>query len=172
MIKCMLKEWFQLVMRMKKDNRILSEDFRVFLECLISNNVKYLIVGGYALGAYGYARATNDLDIYIDTSEENVSKLIRACIEFGIPESQLTKDIFVSERVIKIGEEPLKIELIKHLSRFSFEEAYNQKSTRIIDGIEVTLLGIDHLILTKKTAARSQDLVDVEVLEKIRNKSK
>ena len=157
-------------MKEKHDNRVLSKDFRDFLECLTKRKVKYLIIGGYAVGAYGYARATNDLDIFIDISDDNVKKLKQACIDFGIPENQISNELFTSDRIIKIGDEPFKIELIKQLSRFSFSEVYAHKTTKEIDGLEVVLLSIEDLILSKKAAARPMDLADLEVLEKIRNK--
>jgi len=40
---------------------------------------------GYALGVYGHIRATNDLDIYINPTEENATKMVNACVDYGIP---------------------------------------------------------------------------------------
>jgi len=159
-------------MKNQQDNRVLAEDFRDFLECLALRDVKYLIVGGYAVGAYGFVRATNDLDVFIDISEDNIVKLKQACVDFGIPESQLSNELFTSERIIKIGDEPFKIELIKKLSRFSFKEVYDRKTVKEVDGMKVAILSIEDLILSKKAAARPMDLADLEALEKLRNKGK
>ncbi len=42
----------------------LASDFKEFLKLLNSSRVEYLLIGGYAVGIYGYIRATNDLDIW------------------------------------------------------------------------------------------------------------
>jgi hypothetical protein len=61
----------------------LTQEFREFAELLNSNNVRYLIVGGIAVALYGYPRYTGDFDIWVDTSDDNASKLIKAIEEFG-----------------------------------------------------------------------------------------
>ena len=47
------------------ENTHLPEDFRDFLRLLNENDVEYLLIGGYAVGYYGYPRATHDMDIWI-----------------------------------------------------------------------------------------------------------
>ena len=55
----------------------LAADLRESLKSLDSARVEYLLVGGYAVGYYGYARATGDLDIWVGVSHENARKLVR-----------------------------------------------------------------------------------------------
>lgn len=54
----------------------LPRDFREFLSLLSSHKVKYLLVGGYAVGFHGYPRATADMDIWVSRTEENAQKLV------------------------------------------------------------------------------------------------
>ena len=62
---------------------LLPPDFREFLRLLNSHDVRYLLVGGYAVGYYGYPRATADMDVWVDTGAENVVRLTAALAEFG-----------------------------------------------------------------------------------------
>ena len=49
----------------------IPQDFKEFIELLNEHNVRYLIVGGYAVGFHSRPKFTQDLDIWIDNSEEN-----------------------------------------------------------------------------------------------------
>jgi predicted nucleotidyltransferase len=51
-------------------------DFKEFLKLLNSNNIEYLLIGGYAVGIYGYVRATNGLDIWINANSLNAAKMV------------------------------------------------------------------------------------------------
>ena len=48
----------------------LPDDFKEFLKLLNEHGVEYLLIGGYAVGYYGYPRATNDLDIWIAVHDD------------------------------------------------------------------------------------------------------
>lgn len=76
---------------------MLPPDFKEFLNLLKSNNIKYLLIGGYAVGYHGYPRATNDMDIWIPIESMNAELLIEALKEFGFDLPQLSKDIFIEE---------------------------------------------------------------------------
>ena len=73
---------------------MISPDFKEFIELLNANDVKYLIVGGYAVAIYGHPRYTKDLDIWLKSEENNIDKLFKALIEFGFASIQLTKEDF------------------------------------------------------------------------------
>ena len=62
---------------------MLNPDFREFIESLNNNDVRYLIVGGYAVAAHGYPRYTKDIDIWIEMEPENAQRLIQALSDFG-----------------------------------------------------------------------------------------
>jgi len=48
---------------------MLNEDYREMLQILSANNVKFLVVGAYAMGAHGYPRATGDFERELDTEQ-------------------------------------------------------------------------------------------------------
>src|ERR1700686_1754789 len=74
----------------------LARDFKEFLKSLNSNSVEYLLIGGYAVGIYGYIRATNDLDIWVDVSLENAARIDRALHDFGFATPGLTSGLFLA----------------------------------------------------------------------------
>jgi hypothetical protein len=67
---------------------------------LNENNVKYLLIGGYAVSYYGYPRPTGDMDIWIRTDEETAEKTVRILNEFGFSSPDLTKELFLKEKQI------------------------------------------------------------------------
>ena len=72
----------------------LPADFKEFLQLLNSRQVEYLLIGGYAVGYYGYPQATADMDIWIATQPENAVKVVKVLQEFGFGVEELTPDLF------------------------------------------------------------------------------
>lgn len=100
------------------------KDFQDFLKLLDKHEVRCLIVGGYALGFHGYVRATGDLDIFVEVSEENAEKLVAVFLEFGFS-AGVEKALFLDKgKMVRIGSPPLRLELLTEISGVSFEEAY------------------------------------------------
>jgi len=98
---------------MSPTNDKLPNHFRDFIHELNEHHVEYLIIGEYALGAYGHIRATADLDIFINATEVNALKLISACSKYGIPTEYLKKEMFLVPKMVGIGEPPMRIEILK-----------------------------------------------------------
>lgn len=98
-----------------QNNRKLASDFSDFITCLNRHSVEYLLIGGYAVGVYDHIRATNDLDIFVNATEDNAQKILRACIDFGIPSDQLFPEQFKVSKMVRIGDLPFRIELLKKL---------------------------------------------------------
>ncbi len=72
-------------------------DFEELLKLFNDNDVRYLVVGGYAVMLYTEPRYTKDLDLWIDASEDNAAKVFRALAEFGAPLSGLSANDFAQE---------------------------------------------------------------------------
>ena len=101
--------------------RLLPDDLREFLKLLNAKRVEYLLVGGYAVGHYGYPRATADLDIWVAISPANAHKLVRALKAFGFSVLKLRPELFLNEdRIVRLGEPPLRIELLTSISGVRF----------------------------------------------------
>src|SRR5688572_16055131 len=93
--------------------RLIPDDLREFLKLLNVNRVEYLVIDGYAVGYYGYPRATGDMDIWVAISANNARKLVAALEQFGFGVTDLRPELFMrSEQIVRLGEPPLRIELL------------------------------------------------------------
>ena len=145
---------------------MLNTDYKDMLQCLQDNKVYFLIVGAYALAAYGYPRATGDFDIWVEPSIENSKKILTSLISFGAPVLGLTEDTFVEKGVIfQIGVAPCRIDLITHIDGVEFADAYASQEKIEIENITLPFISKENLIKNKKSTGRAKDLVDVKYLE-------
>jgi hypothetical protein len=143
----------------------LHPDFKDLLRLLNSNGVRYLLVGGYAVGYHGHPRATGDMDIWIAVDEDNVEKVARAVQEFGMPADQATKDVFLEvDHVIRMGLPPVRIEIITGASGVEFDECFEQREIVEIDGIPINVISLSMLKANKKACGRLKDLEDLRHL--------
>lgn len=158
---------------MKSNNNTrLPQHFREFLVELNRYQVAYIIIGGYALGAYGHARGTKDLDVFIDATKENAQKMWQACVAYGIPEESLTLDMFLLPKMIGVGEPPFRIEVLKKLDTVDFQYAYARAKIIQVDNLPVRVVDLDDLILLKHAAVRgrnkARDSEDLSFLQKLK----
>ena len=148
------------------DQRQLPEDFKEFLKLLNSNNVQYLLVGGWAVGFYGYSRLTADMDIFIGISEENITSMKLALQEFSVPEfdrSMLT----TKGHVFRIGRAPLRIEILNEISGVDFDAAFsNREYIELEDQLRIPIISVDDLFKNKSSTGRTKDKADLEELRK------
>lgn len=143
----------------------LPPDFKEFLKLLKANNVQYLLIGGYAVGYYGYPRATGDIDIWVAIHPENAQKLVHTLQEFGFDTPDLTTELFLTEKsIVRLGVPPMRIELMTTISGVQFEECFIERIVDFLDGIEVNLINLEHLKQNKKASGRFKDLDDLEHL--------
>jgi predicted nucleotidyltransferase len=143
----------------------LHPDFKDFLKLLNSHNVKYLLVGGYAVGYHGYPRATGDMDIWIELSESNSKKVTSTFRDFGMPNEKISEDLFLEKnKVIRMGVPPVRIEIITSASGVTFDECYSNRDVIEIDGIPINFISLRDLKRNKRAAGRHKDLEDIEHL--------
>ena len=84
---------------MKKMTK-LEKDFLDFISLCNQYNVKYLVIGGYAVAIHGYPRYTKDLDVSIEMSEENAERVVRVINDFGLSSLRLTKEDFLKKNFV------------------------------------------------------------------------
>lgn len=147
----------------------LPKDFKEFLKLLRSKGIEYLIVGGYAVGLYGYPRATGDIDIWVAINENNALNLVDAMKEFGFKSSDINKDLFLKkDKVIRMGVPPLRIEVITSIDGVNFDECYKKRNSIVVDDIQVNFISLSDLIKNKKACRRHKDFDDLEHLSDIK----
>ncbi len=143
----------------------LHPDFKDFLKLLNSHAVEYLLVGGYAVGYHGYPRATGDMDVWIAVSEPNAQKAAIVLRDFGMPEEDVSKRLFLErDKVVRMGVPPVRIEVITGASGVDFAECYSRREVIEIDGIPVNFISLEDLKENKRASARHKDLDDLEHL--------
>ena len=141
-------------------------DFSEFLRLLDAHEVRYLLVGGWAVGYHGYVRATADMDIWVDREQENAERLVEVLREFGFGGSDPVPEMFLEEsQVIRMGVPPIRIELLTSVSGVGFDECYAERIVEDWDDVSVDVLSLPKLKDNKRASGRLKDLNDIEHLE-------
>ena len=143
----------------------LHPDFKDFLRLLNSHDVRYLLVGGYAVGYHGYPRATGDMDIWIELSESNSKKVYSAFRDFGMLNESISESLFLEKnKVVRMGVPPVRLEIITSASGVAFDECYSNREVIEIDGIPINFISLQDLKKNKRAAGRHKDLEDIDHL--------
>lgn len=104
---------------------MLNRHFLEFIELLEKHGVRYLVVGGYAVGIHGFPRYTGNLDVFVAISQDNARKILRVFTEFGFNDLGLKEgDLMEEEIVVEIGREPLKVQVLTGIDGVSFDEYF------------------------------------------------
>lgn len=147
----------------------LSNDFKEFIELLNVNKVKYLVVGGYAVGFHGHPRYTKDIDLWVLMKSNNASNIIKSVKEFGFESLGLEEEDFLnSDNIIQLGFPPNRIDLLTEIAGVEFESCYSNKLTIEFEGVTIPFISLNDLIKNKQSSGRLQDLADAEKLEKLK----
>jgi len=145
---------------------VFNQDFKEFIQSLNDNQVRYLIVGGYAVALHGYPRYTKDLDIWIELNPDNAAKLIKALDQFGFSSLGLrVEDFLEADQIVQLGYPPNRIDLITSMPGVDFEGCYTSRVKVMIDDVLINFIDLENLKKNKRAVGRLQDLADLENLE-------
>ncbi len=149
---------------------MLNEDYKEMLQSLAAEDVKFLLVGAYALAAHGYPRATMDIDIWVMPSPDNAEAVLRALHKFGTPPHGLTAaDLQKEDTVFQIGVAPRRIDIITGASGLRFDDTFARSIETDIEGLKIHIPALDDLIRNKKATGRTKDMADAEALEQLKD---
>lgn len=143
--------------------------YQDFLKLLEKHHVRYMVIGGFAVHAYGFRRQTKDLDIWSDPGELNKQGLLACIEEFGF-DTELVRGVDLrGKSPIRLKDEGGIIEILADIvGGFTFDEAFARSELVQVEGVPVRYINLDDLIANKLAATRKQDLVDVDELVKLR----
>ena len=145
---------------------VLTQDFREFFQSLNDHNVRYLVIGGYAVAFHGHPRYTKDIDVWIEADKTNAQKLIDALRAFGFGSLGLEAEDFLDpDDVIQLGYPPNRIDLLTALKGVDFDTCYASKIVVEIQDTSVNFIDLENLKKNKRATGRLQDLADLEQLE-------
>ena len=141
-------------------------DFKELLSALNAHQVKYLVVGGYAVSFHARPRATRDLDILIKADPENGRAAFAALGEFGAPLEDLSaQDLIEPGSFYRMGTPPVMVDILPRISGVDFEEAWQRRVSVIVDDtLTAPFISREDLLAAKIAAGRPQDLADAAAL--------
>jgi hypothetical protein len=129
--------------------------------------VKYLVIGGYAVGIHSEPRGTKDLDLFIKADQENSERVFRALAEFGAPVAGMSPSDFNDSptSIFQMGSPPSRIDILQGVEAIDFDEAWANRTEDAVGGdIPAHFISRADLIRNKLAVGRHQDLADVEKL--------
>ena len=151
---------------------IFDEEILNFWKALQTHNVKYILIGGYAINFHGYQRFTGDLDIWLQDTLENRQALRKAFINCNMGDYPMIETMqFVPGWTEFHLNNNLRLDILtdmKGLEGYTFDECLQMASIADIDHVNIPFLHINQLIKNKKTVNRPKDKIDVLALEQIR----
>src|SRR3989338_1751513 len=148
-----------------------EKDFEELLKLFNKNKVRYCIVGAYAVAFYAEPRYTKDMDIFVEPDKDNARRIIKSLTEFGFKSLTLEeKDLIRKGKIIQLGYEPVRIDLITSIEGCDFKEVWKNRAVGTYGKQKALFIGLNELIKNKKKSGRKQDSVDVFVLMSSKNK--
>jgi predicted nucleotidyltransferase len=148
---------------------ILNRHFREFIGLLESHGVKFVLVGGYAVGFHGFPRYTGDLDVFVEASAENATRLVKVFADFGFGDLGLKPDDFTGpDMVVEIGREPLKIQILTGIDGVDFARCFSNRIDFEDAGTRIPFIALNELLANKAASPRAKDRIDLEELLRLR----
>ena len=141
----------------------MNPDFVDLLRAFVAADVRFLVVGAYALALHGRPRATGDLDVWVDATPDNAARVMGALRAFGAPTADIAEADFAREGVTyQIGLPPGRIDLLTQLTGLTFAEAWPDRLHRAFGEVDVDFIGRDAFLRNKRATGRPKDLGDIE----------
>jgi predicted nucleotidyltransferase len=140
-------------------------DLLLVLKLLNESGVEYMLVGGYALLAHGYMRATTDIDVLVPGNLDSGRKVIRALMALPNQAAKgMEPEWFTEGGTIRVGDE-FMVDVMTNANGHTYEELLNHVETIDLDGTPVRTLDLEGLLLTKQTM-RAKDAGDRLAIER------
>ena len=144
----------------------MNQDFVDLLRAFAAAEVRFLIVGAYALALHGRPRATGDLDVWVEATPSNAARVMRALAEFGAPLGEIDPKDFERPGVVyQIGVAPGRIDILTELTGLTFADAWDDRIRRPFGEVDVDFIGRASLIRNKRALGRAKDIADIECME-------
>jgi predicted nucleotidyltransferase len=141
------------------------EDLKLLLRSLHEHGADYLLIGGYALAAHGYQRATTDIDVVVPATSQAGQRVKEALMV--LPDGA-AKDIeprwFEEGENIRVAD-AFVVDLMLNANGQTYDSLKQYAATIELDGIPVKTISLEGLLLTKKTM-RDKDVADRIIIER------
>ena len=149
----------------------INSDFKDLLQLFVDEGVRFLVVGGYAVMKYTEPYNTKDLDIWIEPTVENASRVLEVLRQFGAPTANLTvEDLTSPDLVYQIGVDPVRVDIMGAVPGLTFAEAWQRRAGADYDGVVAPVLSIEDIIAAKRAAGRPKDKIQARELLQAKSK--
>lgn len=143
----------------------LAADFNDFLKLCLRHKVRFMVIGGYAVIHHSRPRYTGDLDLWVDASLENAERVVAALQEFGFPPHAVSTSMITDrKKIIRMGFEPMRLELFTGIPGVEFDDCYERHEIVKVRRMLVPFISLGDLKLNKLASGRLKDLQDLEEL--------
>ncbi len=143
----------------------LAADFRDFLKLCIETDVRFLVIGGYAVIHHSRPRYTGDLDIWIDDSVHNAELVVEVLHKFGFPPGTVSAETILEPKsIIRMGFEPMRLELFTQIPGVDFNGCHDRREMVKIGSLMIPFISLQDLKTNKLASGRPKDLQDLEEL--------
>jgi len=143
-----------------------NQDFLDLLHAFSAADVRFMIVGSYALAMHGHPRATGDLDLWVEPTPDNATRIVAALERFGAPLSGISPEDFAKPgTVFQIGLPPRRIGILTDLTGITFGTAWPDRVRRPFGDVDVDFIGREAFLKNKRATGRPQDLADAAILD-------
>ena len=133
-----------------------------------ASDVRYMVIGGFAVNFHGYNRTTGALDLWVSSDENNLIKLENAFDKMGYEFSEEARNELKRNNIVSFSEGNYTVELLTRINiskDISFNEALEKAETRVIEGTEIKVISFQDLKNEKAQSKRYKDLDDLSKLE-------
>ncbi len=152
---------------------------RTLLERLRAAEVDFVLVGGLAVNAWGYLRATRDVDLVPDPSTENLARLDALLVDLGgkvevggqlLEPSAIRTFLRTGDRTLVLTDLG-RVDVLQGLPQIPPFAALDARASEVdIDGLKVKVCSLDDLLAMKRASDRARDRDDLEALEAARGR--
>ena len=145
----------------------LHPDFNDLLVEFVRCGVRFVLLGGYAVGIHVKPRATKDLDLLVSGAEHNLSRVADALTAFGAPASviEAARNMKPTE-IVYLGVPPVRIDILRAADGVDTEQTIGRAVAITVGDLTIPVISLQDLIANKRASGRPQDLADVALLER------
>ena len=145
-------------------------DIESLLRSLNEHNVDYVVIGATAFPVHGYARATLDVDIFINPTPENVRRTRHALTAFGYDLAEVTDEELLTKKIL-IRQYLVEADIHPYVRGVTFDEVWSRRVQDRLGQTPTAFASLDDLIRMKEAAGRPKDLEDLRALRRLRGDS-
>ena len=147
---------------------MMYQDFLELLRVFEEHKVRYMVIGGYAVGIHAEPRYTKDLDILIEPSLLNAKRVLKALTEFGAPTENLNVEELSKPGLLYVfGIPPLRVDIMNRAKGADAARMIKRSKKIKIKNTVLKVASLEDLIALKKAAGRAQDKADLEKLQAV-----